>query len=146
MADKRDNLIVSANFPPEERKRRARIAGKASAAARKKKKSMKEAMDLLLQQEVSNQSHLEILDKLGVPDTEANNQMLMLASAFMEAVNGNVKAMEFIACITGSKAMSEIDKERIKLEKAKLKLEKKKLEAKNPEKEIDDGVVIINDL
>ena len=43
MADPKDNLIKSAELPPEERLRRARIVAKASAQARKKTKSMKDA-------------------------------------------------------------------------------------------------------
>ena len=71
MADPRDNLIISANFPPEERSRRARIAAKASAQARKKKKSMKDAMTLLLEQDVS-QANKDLLISMGIPDDETN--------------------------------------------------------------------------
>ena len=144
MADPRDNLIKSAELPPEERSRRARIAAKASAQARKKKKSMKDAMTLLLEQDVS-QANKDLLISMGIPDDETNNLMLMMVSAFKQALNGNVKAMEFIASITGANAMTEAEKERLKIEKQKIKLEKKKLDDKKQDDELDDGVVIIND-
>ena len=144
MADPKDNLIKSAELPPEERSRRARIAAKASAEARRKKKSMKNAMNLLLQQDVS-QANKELLINMGIPEDETNNMMLVMVSAFKQALNGNVKAMEFIAHITGANAMSEAEKERLKIEKEKIKLEKQKLEGKKKDDELDDGVVIIND-
>ena len=50
----------------------------------------------------------------------------MMVSAFKQALNGNVKAMEFIASFTGANAMTEAEKERLKIEKQKIKLEKKK--------------------
>lgn len=144
MADPRDNLIVSANFPPEERSRRARIAAKASAKARKKKKSMKDAMNLLLELDVEEEKKA-ILRHMGIEDDDMNNLMLMLVSAFQCALGGDVKAMEFIANITGSKAQTENEKARIKIEKEKLKLEKQKLKEKQQDTDFDDGVVIIND-
>ena len=145
MADPRDNLIKSAELPPEERSRRARIAAKASAEARKKKKSMKNAMTLLLEQDVS-QANKDLLISMGIPDDETNNMMLLMVSAFKQAINGNVKAMEFIASITGASAMTEAEKERLKIEKEKIKLEKRKLDEKKKEDVLDDGVVIVNDV
>ena len=145
MADPRDNLIKSAELPPEERSRRARIAAKASAEARKKKKSMKNAMTLLLEQDVS-QANKDLLISMGIPDDETNNMMLVMVSAFKQAINGNVKAMEFIASITGASAMTEAEKERLKIEKEKIKLEKRKLDEKKKEDVLDDGVVIVNDV
>lgn len=145
MADPRDNLIKSAELPPEERSRRARIAAKASAEARKKKKSMKNAMNLLLEQDVS-QANKDLLIQMGIPEDETNNLMLVMVSAFKQAIKGNVKAMEFIASITGASAMTEAEKERLKIEKEKIKLEKRKLDEKKKEDVLDDGVVIVNDV
>ena len=86
---------------------------------------MKDAMTLLLEQDVS-QANKDLLISMGIPDDETNNLMLMMVSAFKQALNGNVKAMEFIASITGANAMTEAEKERLKIEKQKIKLEKKK--------------------
>ena len=68
----------------------------------------------------------------------------MMVSAFQKALKGDVRAMNFIASITGSYAMNEADKQKIKIEKERIKLEKEKIskdETKDKRK-----VTIINDL
>ncbi len=114
--------------------------GKASVKSRRRKKSMKEAMNLLLDLPVSEKNK-EFLQSLGIDEEDANNQMMVMVAAFKEAVNGNTHAMNFIANVTGSYAMSETDKQKIKIEKERLKIEKAKLE-KN-ETDMEDGVEII---
>jgi hypothetical protein len=113
--------------------------GKASVESRRRKKSMKEAMNKLLSLDVS-ENNKQLLTQLGLEDSDMNNQMLVMVSAFQKAINGDVSAMNFIANITGSYAMSESDRQKIKLEKERIKLEKEKLN-KN-EEEYDEGVEI----
>jgi hypothetical protein len=100
---------------------------------------MKEAMNKLLSLDVS-ENNKQLLTQLGLEDSDMNNQMLVMVSAFQKAINGDVSAMNFIANITGSYAMSESDRQKIKLEKERIKLEKEKLN-KN-EEEYDEGVEI----
>lgn len=106
--------------------------GKASVQSRKRKKTMKEAMNLLLSKDVSD-GNKQVLKQLGLEENDMNNQMLAVVSLFQSAVNGNVAAMRLIADITGSYAMSEADKQKIKLEKERIKIEKEKI--KEPQKD-----------
>lgn len=101
--------------------------GKASVKTRRRKKKMKQAMDLLLSLPVLPEN-MSKLNQLGVDVEEADNQMLMLTVAFQKAVSGDVKAMHFIKEITGSRAVDEIERTKIKLEREKLKLAREKLE------------------
>ncbi len=114
-----------------------------SGQARRKKKSMKQAMNLLLSLPVSDEN-AQRLAQLGIDVDDADNQMLMMVSMMQRAIKGNVTAAQFIANITGSTAMTEAEREKIKLEKKRLKLEEAKL-LHNDTAE-DESVVIINDI
>lgn len=114
-----------------------------SGQARRKKKSMKQAMNLLLSLPVSDEN-AQRLAQLGIDVDDADNQMLMMVSMMQRAIKGNVTAAQFIANITGSTAMTEAEREKIKLEKKRLKLEEAKM-LHNDTAE-DESVVIINDI
>lgn len=134
------NLIPFDERSVNEARENGRKGGINSGKSRRRKRSMKEAMNLLLDLPVSEENKKQ-LQLLGIDEKDANNQMMMMVAAFREAVSGNTQAMSFIAGITGSYAMSETDKQKIKIEKERLKIEKAKLE-KN-EIDTDDGVEII---
>lgn len=137
------NLIY---YTKETAKEAGSKGGKASAESRRRKKKMKQAMNLLLSLPPSEE-YIQTLKVLGIDEIDADNQMLMLASAFNQALKGNVKAMNFIKDITGSTAANEAELQRIKLEREKLKLERERLEllkAKlnlNEEEIADDGFI-----
>lgn len=120
----RKNLIP---FTKETAKENGSKGGKASVKARRRKKKMKQAMEYLLSMP-ADERYQEQMEILGIDDEYMDNQMLMLISAFQQATKGNVKAMQFIKDITGSQAVSDLEKQRIKLEKERLQLEKEKLE------------------
>lgn len=135
------NLIQNSGRSRAEVEETNRKGGINSGKTRRRKRSMKEAMNLLLDLPVVSEENKKQLQLLGIDEKDANNQMMMMVAAFREAVSGNTQAMSFIAGITGSYAMSETDRQKIKIEKERLKLEKAKLE-KN-ETDMDDGVEII---
>lgn len=135
-----ENLKPFNQLTENEQRRIAQKGGQASVKARKRKKSMKEAMNLLLSKEVS-ENNKQVLSQLELEDNDMNNQMLIMVSAFQKAVNGDVGAMNFIASITGSYAMSEAERQKIRLGKERIKLEKEKLSQYDEDE--DDGVEII---
>lgn len=117
--------------------------GKASVKSRRKSKSMKDAMNKLLSLGIQNEANIELLKNMGFEDEDMNNQVVIAVALFNRAASGDVSAARLIADLTGSYAMSESEKQKIKLEKERLKLEKEK------SKHMPDGqekVVIINDL
>lgn len=129
------NLIPMSKRTKSEQRELTSKAGKASGEARRRKKSMKQAMNTLLNLPVSETNKAK-LKRLGVEPSEADNQMLVMVSAMQQALNGNVRAMEFIASITGNIAMSEAERERNKIEKKRLKIEEQQA---NKDTVSDDG-------
>lgn len=49
----------------------------------------------------ANDKLKENLEKLGIKKSEQTNQMALIARAFMEAMNGDIKAMEFLRDTAG---------------------------------------------
>lgn len=125
------NLIDNNSLTPEERRKRASIAGKASGAARRRKKSMKQAMNLLLSMPVSDDVKKQLDKKFNINPEDADNQMLLMVAAMQKAMNGNVEAMKFIASITGNIAMTEAEREKAKIDKKRLKLEEQQANKEN---------------
>lgn len=138
-----ENLIPFDKRSVNEARESGKKGGIKSGQARRKKKSMKQAMNLLLSLPVSDEN-AQRLAQLGIDADDADNQMLMMVSMMQRAIKGNVTAAQFIANITGSTAMTEAEREKIKLEKKRLKLEEAKL-LHNDTAE-DESVVIINDI
>ncbi len=120
------NLIPANRRSLSETRENGRKGGLKSGEARRKKKSMKQAMNLLLSLPVSDE-YKEAIERYGLDEKDADNQMVIIISAFEKAASGNVDAMKFIAGITGSTAMTEAEREKIKLEKKRLKMEEQQL-------------------
>ena len=104
---------------------------------------MKDAMNLLLALPVDDANRAK-MERLGIDPSIADNQMLMLIAAFQQAIKGNVRAMEFIKEITGSSAMTELDKTRLNLEKEKVKLARDKIQDDVEEMENDGFLEALN--
>lgn len=120
------NLIPVTERSKEEARALSSKGGKASGVTRRRKKTMKDAMNLLLSLPVDDANRAK-MERLGIDPSIADNQMLMLIAAFQQAIKGNVRAMEFIKEITGSSAMTELDKKQLKLENEKIALQREKL-------------------
>lgn len=126
-----NNLIPVTERSKEEARALSSKGGKASGVTRRRKKTMKDAMNLLLALPVDDANRAK-MERLGIDPSIADNQMLMLIAAFQQAIKGNVRAMEFIKEITGSSAMTELDKKQLKLENEKIALQREKLKQEAP--------------
>ena len=104
---------------------------------------MKQVANYLLSLPVDEKLQEEMIQS-GIAVDETDNQTALVFSMMQRAIKGNVTAAQFIADITGSTAMTEAEREKIKLEKKRLKLEEAKL-LHNDTAE-DESVVIINDI
>lgn len=85
----------------EEAARNGHKGGIASGKARRKKRDMREAAKVLLDAEVKNSRLRRKMKDNGIDDDDLTNQMAVLLSMFMSAVNGNVRAAEFLRDIAG---------------------------------------------
>ena len=138
-----ENLIPVTKRTKSEAREISKKGGQASGAARRKKKSMKQVANYLLSLPVVEELQEEMIQS-GIASDDADNQTALVFSMMQRAIKGNVTAAQFIADITGSTAMTEAEREKIKLEKKRLKLEEAKL-LHNDTAE-DESVVIINDI
>lgn len=138
-----ENLIPVTKRTKSEAREISKKGGQASGAARRKKKSMKQVANYLLSLPVVEELQEEMIQS-GIASDDADNQTALVFSMMQRAIKGNATAAQFIANITGSTAMTEAEREKIKLEKKRLKLEEAKL-LHNDTAE-DESVVIINDI
>ena len=70
--------------------------GYASVEARKKKKVFKKQMEQILELPISNFFQKQDMEELGIKEEDMNNQMLLVATLFKKAIDGNVKAIDTI--------------------------------------------------
>ena len=95
------NLIPNSERSPSEVRENGRKGGIASGKVRRKKRDMREAAKVLLDTEVKNPRVRRKMKDNGIDDDDLTNQMAVLLSMFMSAVNGNVRAAEFLRDIAG---------------------------------------------
>lgn len=94
------NLIPQNQRTKEEQRRIATMGGIASGEARRAKKTMREVLEVLL----------ETVDK----GSDKTNIEVMMASAVRKAMNGDLKAMEFVRDTSGQKPDTQITVKDIK--------------------------------
>lgn len=128
-----ENLIRPEDLTSKELRERAKKGGKASVAARRRKKDMKAKMKLLLSlKPTQNQS--AILDALGIPEEDADNEMLMLVAMFQATVEDrDTKAFDKVMDILGKTTQRE-----------ELALKKKALRSQNKTAENPNINVVIS--
>lgn len=120
------NLIPANKRSLSEARENGRKGGLKSGEARRKKKSMKQVANYLLSLPVVEELQEEMIQS-GIVSDDADNQTALVFSMMQRAIKGNVTAAQFIANITGSTAMTEAEREKIKLEKKRLKMEEQQL-------------------
>lgn len=113
-----DNIKdANANRTPGERRELAKRAGKTSGEVRRRKANFRKTLNLLLTTEV-NTDMTPALEALGVDSTL---ESAMLMSMIKAALEGDVKAANFVAQYAGQSGQTEADEEeqRIRTERAK---------------------------
>lgn len=115
-----ENLIPIQERTTSEAREISSKGGKNSGVSRRRKKDMKAKMKLLLSLK-PNQSQATILDVLGIPEEDADNEMLMLVSMFQAVVEDrDTKAFSHVMDVLGKSVQRE-----------ELDLKKKSLKQKN---------------
>ena len=110
-------------FTKENAKHYGRKGGIKSGIVRAERKSIKEQMQLLLSMPVYSDYRINILKEAGFEETEINNQLLFTYNIFEKAINGDVRACEFIMKIIQienenyNQELSKVDKLLIEIEK-----------------------------
>ena len=104
-----------------EAREKGKKGGKASGESRRRKKTLKQAMKLLLEQEITDTDIYNQTAAMGVAVDDLNYQSAIVAAMVMQAANGNVKAFAQIRNLIGE----DTDSERLKLQKQELAQKKK---------------------
>lgn len=111
-----DNLVPATKETAAER---GKAGGLKAAEGRRKKKQLKDCMQAILELPAGDRQKQK-LAALGIDsEIEMSNQMVVAASMFFKAANGDVRAAEYIRDLTEPE--SKLDKARIKLLNAQTK-------------------------
>lgn len=107
MPKRQENLMpieqVNSRRTQEEHKKDSRKGGIKSGEARRRKKEFKELFNMLLDAEIKDEKAKKILNKLGIEDEDKTNKMLLVATTFQKAVQGDMRAFENIRDTAGEK-------------------------------------------
>lgn len=106
------NLQPLNELPPEERKLRCRNGALKAAEVKRAKRTMKEALTVMLQDkelavELAKATGNDILLKATEKGATVNDVLML--SAFMQGLEGNVKSLEFIRDTAGQKPKAELE-------------------------------------
>lgn len=99
-----DNLLAgrATQFKSgEEAARNGRKGGKASGKSKRRKKSMKAAAKLCIELRVHDAEAMAKFKEYGIPGDEQTNLMLLLIAMLEKAIDGDVKAAQFIRDTAG---------------------------------------------
>lgn len=104
---KEDNL-KKIELTHEEAVEIGRKGGKASVKARRQRKAMREQLEMLLSMPIKNSEIKDSLKKLGIKNTDLNNQMAITIALYQRALAGDTKAYELIRDTLGEKPIEQI--------------------------------------
>lgn len=106
---KEKNLIPFDKLTEEEQRKLASKGGIASGKARKEKKLMKEQIELLLSLPLKSKNAKAQLKKLGIDSENADNQMAVIIGVWQKAIQGDVKAAEFLRNTIGEAPAEKVE-------------------------------------
>lgn len=91
------------NLTHDEATRNGKKGGEASGKARRKKKQMKDMFEYILQLDVTDEKLRKQMKEMGIADEQMTINALTCYAMVRKAVEGDTKAAEFIATMTGQK-------------------------------------------
>lgn len=97
------------NLTHDEATRNGKKGGEASGKSRRKKKQMKDMLEYILQLEVTDDDLRGEMRRMGIDDEQMTINALTCYAMVRKAVDGDTKAAEFIALMTGQKPQDKID-------------------------------------
>lgn len=97
------------NLTHDEATRNGKKGGEASGKARRKKKQMKDMFEYILQLEVKDTELQAKMRDMGIADEQMTMNALTCYAMVRKAIDGDTKAADFIATMTGQKPQDKID-------------------------------------
>jgi hypothetical protein len=106
---RKENLIVSSELAPEQRREISRKGAFAAAAAKRRKKTMREALELLMYKTELPEQTKQMLKAEGVNEDDFNHQMVITRSLIAKAESGDVQAYNAICAMIGEKPAEKME-------------------------------------
>ena len=97
------NIMPYRFKPGEDARSRGAAGGKKSGETRRKKKAMKEVANMVLGLKIDRDDVREVCAALGIDDDEATVQFISLMAIANNAMQGDIKALEFLRDTAGEK-------------------------------------------
>ena len=104
-----DENLKKIQLSHEEATRNGKKGGEASVKSRRKKKLMKDMLNYILQLEVKDDDLRAEMKNMGIADEQMTINALTCYAMVRKAVEGDTKAADFIATMTGQKPQDKID-------------------------------------
>lgn len=114
------NLIQNSGRSRDEVKKVQSKGGINSGKSRRHNSDIKQKMKVILALPAAA-NYRELLEAIGVDPDDADNEMVLAASMFREAADGNVKALEKVLQLIGK----DIEHEELALKKKELRMKEK---------------------
>ncbi|MDD7511042.1 MAG: hypothetical protein PUK21_01470 [Peptostreptococcaceae bacterium] len=134
-----DNIKdANRNRTPNERRELAKIAGKASGKARRRKADFNRTLNMLLTAEIDSPEWQPLLDALGI---DATLESAMLMAMIKRALDGDVKAAQFVARYAGQSANADADAKEQNARTEYLKAQTAKAKGEEMQEVADDGFI-----
>lgn len=105
MAREENLTPFTENQSREEAMKNGKKGGIASGIAKRERKAMKEQMLMLLSLPLKDGKTKQSLEQMGIDTSQINNQMAVVASTYMQALKGNMNAVNVIREIIGERVM-----------------------------------------
>lgn len=100
--DKESNLIVPTS---EQARINGAKGGKKKAENRRKRKALKEQMEMLLSLPLTDGKAKAQFERMGIDSDDMDNQMAMVVKTYLQAMKGNINAVNVIREIIGERVM-----------------------------------------
>lgn len=97
------------NLTHDEATRNGKKGGEASGKARRKKKQMKDMFEYILQLDVTDEKLRKQMEEMGIADEQMTINALTCYAMVRKAIEGDPKAAEFIATMTGQKPQNKLE-------------------------------------
>lgn len=103
-----DENLKKIQLSHEEATRNGKKGGEASAKSRRKKRQMKDMLEYILQLDVKDNDLRAEMKNMGIADEQMTINALTCYAMVRKAVEGDTKAAEFIATMTGQKPQEKL--------------------------------------
>lgn len=81
------------------------MGGKKSAERKRKRKALKEQMEMLLSLPLTDDKAKAQFKRMGIDSDDMDNQMAMVVKTYLQAMKGNINAVNVIREIIGERVM-----------------------------------------